>query len=64
MRNITSYRMKSSVHNAHSYNLKEEKQMKTFYQMSGEDTMKQLNGSAEPLTESQVKEHQEKIRSE
>ena len=34
--------------------------MKTFYQMSGEDTMKQLNGSAEPLTESQVKEHQEK----
>ena len=28
--------------------------------MSGEDTMKQLNGSAEPLTESQVKEHQEK----
>ena len=34
--------------------------MKTFYQMSGEDTMKQLNGSAEPLTESQVKEQQEK----
>ena len=36
--------------------------MKTFYQMSGEDTMKQLNGSAEPLTESQVKEHQERAR--
>ena len=38
--------------------------MKTFYQMSGEDTMKQLNGSAEPLTESQVKGASGKIRSE
>ena len=37
--------------------------MKTFYQMSGEDTMKQLNGSAEPLTESQERASG-KIRSE
>ncbi len=38
--------------------------MKTFYQMSGEDTMKQLNGSAEPLTESTGERASGKIRSE
>ena len=34
--------------------------MKTYYQMSGEEVMRQVNGSTEPLTEEQVKEHQEK----
>ena len=34
--------------------------MKTYYQMSGEEVMRQVNGSTEPLTEGQVKEHQEK----
>lgn len=34
--------------------------MKTYYQLSGEETMVSINGSTEPLTEQQVKEHQEK----
>ena len=34
--------------------------MKNYYQLSAEETMKELNGSTEPLTEEQVKEHKEK----
>lgn len=34
--------------------------MKTYYQLSGEEIMVSINGSTEPLTEQQVKEHQEK----
>lgn len=34
--------------------------MKNYYQLSSEDTIMQVNGSLEPLTEEQVREHQEK----
>lgn len=34
--------------------------MKTYYQLSAEETMKEINGSTEPLTDEQVREHQEK----
>ena len=34
--------------------------MKQYYQLSGEETIMQVNGSLEPLTEEQVLEHQEK----
>ena len=34
--------------------------MEKYYQMSGEETLKEINGSLEPLTTEQVKEHQEK----
>ena len=34
--------------------------MKNYYQLSAEETMKELNGSTEPLTDEQVKEHREK----
>ena len=34
--------------------------MKQYYQLSGEETIMQINGSLEPLTEEQVLEHQEK----
>ena len=34
--------------------------MEKYYQMSGEDAMKAVNGSTEPLTDEQVREHQEK----
>lgn len=34
--------------------------MEKYYQMSGEDALKAINGSLEPLTTEQVKEHQEK----
>lgn len=39
---------------------KQEVKMKTYYQMSQEEVMLEINGSTEPLTESQVREHQEK----
>ena len=38
----------------------EVREMKNYYQLSAEETMKELNGSTEPLTEEQVKEHKEK----
>ena len=38
----------------------EVREMKNYYQLSAEETMKELNGSTEPLTEEQVKEHREK----
>ena len=38
--------------------------MKQYYQLSGEETIMQINGSLEPLTEEQVLEHQGKIRPE
>ena len=34
--------------------------MKNYYQLSAEETMKELNGSTEPLTDEQVREHKEK----
>ncbi len=34
--------------------------MKDYYQLSGEETMKEINGSTEPLTEEQVRANQEK----
>ena len=34
--------------------------MKQYYQLSGEETIMQINGSLDPLTEEQVLEHQEK----
>lgn len=34
--------------------------MGNYYQMSGEETLQELNGTVEPLSASQVKEHQEK----
>ncbi len=37
-----------------------ESKMKKYYQLSGEETIMQINGSPEPLTEEQVLEHQEK----
>lgn len=33
--------------------------MKNFYQLSGEDTMRELNGSLDPLTDEQVRAHQQ-----
>ena len=38
----------------------EEDYMKDYYQLSGEETMKEINGSTEPLTEEQVRANQEK----
>ena len=38
----------------------EVREMKNYYQLSAEETMKELNGSTEPLTEKQVKEHKDK----
>ena len=35
-------------------------EMKNYYQLSAEETMKELNGSTEPLTDEQVREHKEK----
>ena len=37
--------------------------MKNYYQLSAEETMKELNGSTEPLTDEQVREHKEKYGS-
>lgn len=34
--------------------------MKNYYQLSAEETMKELNGSTDPLTDEQVREHKEK----
>ena len=34
--------------------------MKNYYQLSAEETMRKINGSTEPLTDEQVKEHKEK----
>ena len=34
--------------------------MKNYYQLSAEETMKELNGSTDPLTDDQVREHKEK----
>ena len=34
--------------------------MKQYYQLTGEETIMQVNGTLEPLTEEQVLEHQEK----
>ena len=34
--------------------------MGNYYQMTGEETLQELNGTVEPLSASQVKEHQEK----
>lgn len=34
--------------------------MQQYYQMSGEEVFKKINGSTEPLTEEEIKEHQEK----
>ena len=34
--------------------------MKNYYQLSAEETLKELNGSTEPLTDEQVREHKEK----
>ena len=34
--------------------------MKQYYQMTGEETIMEVNGSLEPLTDEQVLEHQEK----
>lgn len=34
--------------------------MKKYYQLSGEETMREINGSTEPLTEDQVRQNQEK----
>ena len=34
--------------------------MKNYYQLSGEETMREVNGTTEPLTDEQVREHQEK----
>lgn len=34
--------------------------MKAYYQMTGEEVMEQVNGSLEPLTEEQIREHQQK----
>jgi Ca2+-transporting ATPase len=34
--------------------------MKKYYQLSGEETLQDINGQTEPLSDSQVKEHQEK----
>jgi len=34
--------------------------MKAYYQMTGEEAIEQVNGSLEPLTEEQIREHQQK----
>lgn len=34
--------------------------MKHYYQMTGDETLTEVNGSLEPLTEEQIREHQEK----
>lgn len=34
--------------------------MKAYYQLSGEEVLKEVNGSTEPLSEEQVREHQQK----
>ena len=34
--------------------------MKNYYQLSAEETLKELNGSTDPLTDEQVREHKEK----
>ena len=34
--------------------------MKQYYQMTGEETLQAVNGSLEPLTEEEVRAHQEK----
>ena len=34
--------------------------MKAYYQLSAEETMRDINGSAQPLTDEQIREHQEK----
>ena len=34
--------------------------MKHNYQMTGDETLTEVNGSLEPLTEEQIREHQEK----
>lgn len=34
--------------------------MQQYYQMSGEEVFKKINGSTEPLTEEEIREHQEK----
>ncbi len=34
--------------------------MKNYYQLSAEETMRELNGTTEPLTDEQVREHKEK----
>ena len=36
--------------------------MNTYYHLSGEETMKEINGSTEPLTEEQVRKNSGKIR--
>ena len=33
--------------------------MRSYYQMSGEEVLQEVNGSLEPLTNEQVREHQE-----
>lgn len=38
----------------------EVREMKNYYQLSAEETMREINGSTEPLTDEQVKEHKEK----
>ena len=37
-----------------------QREMKNYYQLSAEETMKELNGSTDPLTDEQVREHKEK----
>ena len=37
-----------------------QREMKNYYQLSAEETMKELNGSTDPLTDDQVREHKEK----
>ena len=38
----------------------EVREMKNYYQLSAEETMREVNGSTEPLTDEQVRQNQEK----